>query len=325
MSADPTLQPICVIYGKGEFLRREAFNRLAKRELGDGDPAVNLRRFDGVSASCAEVLDEVRTYTLMGGRRVVVVDDADKFISANRERLERFAANPAESGCLILICGAFDARTRFYKAVKKTGEMVDCTPSQGQQLHSWLMSRSRDMHGKRLGHQAATSLREHAGSSQEGLDQELAKLSLYVGPRGEITSEDVEKLVGRYREQTVFAVMDAVADGNAKRALREWHQVLATDRAAAGRAIGGLAWAVRRMLEARARIDAGESLHAVARSVWTVPDVLARRMKRSTARQCEDQLLDLLSADLDSKTGLGHFAGAVEKFIVKHSMAASQR
>jgi len=235
MGTETELHPISVLSGKSAFLRREALDRVTRRELGDGDPAVNLRRFEGVDTSAAEVLDEVRTYTLMGGRRVVIVDGADKFITSHRDRLEKYAGSPADCGCLILICDAFDARTRFSKAVKKVGEIVDCKPANGRALATWLMNRCKGAYAKRLDHRAATCLQEHAGASQEGLDSELAKLAVYVGDRAEITSQDVELLVGRYREQTVFAVMDAVAEGDAARALREWHQVLSTDRAAAGR------------------------------------------------------------------------------------------
>lgn len=324
MSADSPFKPICVVYGKGRFLRREALHRIVERELAGGDRSVNLRRFDGAVATVAEVLDEVRTYTMTGGRRVVIVDDADAFIRVHRAALERFAAAPCDSGSVILVCDTFSAGTRLAKAVKKIGEAVDCKEARGRELIGWLMNRCSGVYGKRLGRAAAASLVEHAGGSQEGLDQELAKLSLYVGRRGDITSDDVEALVGRYREQKVFAVMDHVFDGEAGTALREWRQVLATDRAAAGRAIGGLGWAVRRMLDARKRLDAGESAYGLARACFTDADTLTRRMQGTTVADWEDQLLDLLDADLAAKTGLGTFASAVEKFIVKHGMAASQ-
>lgn len=316
-----TLKPICAIFGKSTYLRREALDRIIRRELDGGDPALDLQRVDGAQSEASAILDDVRTFSLLGGRRVVVVESADAFVTKFRAVLERFAANPSEAGCLVLVCNNFDGRTKLFKAVKKVGEVVECKPLQGRPLTQWIISRAKDPHGKRMGAAAAARLQEQAGSGQEGLDQEISKLSLYVGGRMEITPADVDAVVGHYREQTVFAVMDAVSEGNARTALQEWHQVLATDRAAGGRAVGGLAWGVRRMLGARRRFDAGESPHALARSFWTDPDIMARRLEHRTAAQREDQLLGLLDADLRTKTGASTFDSAVERFIVQSSCA----
>lgn len=321
MTGKRDLNPICVVYGKSSYLRRQALGGIVKRELAGGDPSLNLHRMEGAKADITQVLDDVRTFPMLGGRRVVIVDDADLFISKHRQILEQFTLSPADSGCLVLVCSSFDARTRFYKAVKKIGEAIECNPLRGRALISWLVSTARGAYQKGLAQQAAVRLCDHVGGSQDALDAELAKLALYVTPRSEITVEDVEAAVGHYREQTVFAVMDAIAVGDARTAIEEWQQVLATDRAAPGRAIGGLAWGVRKLLDTRRKLDQGTPIEALARESWTDVNVLAKRMQRTTVRQLEDQLTDLLHADLESKTGLGTVGTAVEKFIVKHSVA----
>jgi DNA polymerase III subunit delta len=314
--------PISVIFGQNTYLRREATERVILRELGDGDPALNLSLVDGREVDVTTVLDDVRTFSLLGGRRVVVVDEADKFISANRKPLEQFAKNPADSGCLVLVCNAFDKRTKFYKSVQQMGESIACEPMKTAALSRWIGETAKKTHGKRMDRQAVISLMQHAGESQESLANELTKLALYVGDRPEILPDDVEQLVGRYREQNVFAVMDAIADGDVETALNEWQQVISTDRSAVGRAIGGLAYSVRKLLDARRKLDSGTSIDVVARLLWTSPQVAAKRMKSATVRQREKQLLDLLAADLDVKTGMSSFNGAVEKFIVNQSLQA---
>lgn len=320
--ADPTTVPICVIYGPSVYGRREALRRVLDRELQGADESINLVRLDGGRIDAAQALDEVRTFSLMGGRRVVIVEDADVFVKKYRPVLERYAAAPADSGCLVLLCSNFDARTRLYKTVRKIGESIECKPVKGQALIAWLISTAKDGYGKRLGRQAAGRLQEHVGATQAMLDLELSKLACYVGDRAEITVDDVDSLVGHYREQTVFAVMDAIADGDAQTALCEWQQVLLTDRAAPGRAVAGLAWGVRRLLEARRLLDAGTPAFALAKRFWTDPDTLTRRLERATVPNLEDRLADLLQADLDSKTGLASVPEAVEKLIVRQSIAA---
>ena len=323
MSAQAAVKPICVIFGKNAYVRRQALERVIKRELAGGDPALSLSRIDGDKAELAQVLDDVRTFSMLGDRRVVVVDEADAFISKHRQTLERFASAPVESGCLVLICDNFDGRTRLYKTIKQIGELIECKPLGTRSLIPWLTSTARDVHGKRLGPQVAARLCEHVGASQEALDAELAKLALYAADRPEITTDDVSAVVGRYREQNVFAVMDAIAAGDTRTALEEWQRVLATDRAAPARAVGGLAWGLRRLIDARRRLDEGTPIEKLARENWTDVDVFRRRMQQADRGQLENRLADLLNADLESKTGLGTVERTVERFIVKHCAAAT--
>ena len=52
-----TLKPICAIYGKSTYLRRETLDRIIRRELDGGDPALDLRRVDGAQSEAADILD----------------------------------------------------------------------------------------------------------------------------------------------------------------------------------------------------------------------------------------------------------------------------
>lgn len=321
MAGKARLQFISVIHGKNAYARRQALERVIERELDGGDRGLNLIQIEGAQAEAAKVLDDVRTYSLLGDRRVVVVRDGDKFMgrAENRSALEKYLESGCETGCLILVCEGLDKRTRFAKVVGSAGEVIECAELKGKALSGWICETARGVYGKRMGYQAAARLMDNAGTGQEGLDSELAKLSLFVGNRGEIGVDDVDTLVGTYREENVFAVMDAIAAGDAPTAIAQWQQVLMTDRAAPGRAIGGLAYGVRRLIEARWAYDQGGSPATLARQFWMRPDEFERRMKRFSAERLTQLLRDLLSADVRTKTGLGNVGREIERFIVKHS------
>lgn len=311
----------CVIHGPNAFARREALARIVERELGGGDPALNLVRIPGDGADCSSVLDDVRTMCMLGGRRVVVVEDADDFISRNREALERYAGSASDEGCLILICSTFPGTTRLAKRLHEVGETVKCEPLPSPAVSGWVVTRAREAYGKRLSRDAAAMLCEHAGRSQETLDAELSKLAIYVGLRESMDAKDVDALVAPYREHNIFPVMDAIADGDAVKAFSEWQRVVATDRAAPVRAIGGLAWALRKLTDQRRRLERGESIQSIGRGSFGSPDALLRRLKRYTMERLENQLCDLARIDLESKTGLGTVDSAIEKFIIRHAGA----
>ncbi len=313
-------RPVYVVYGPDAYLRTQAVHTIIRDELGSDDVGLGPARLDGGSADLAQVLDEVRTFSLLGNRRLVIVEDADGFITRYRQALEAYCEAPSDCGCLVLVCDSFDARTRLFKAVQRVGQTIKCESLRGRAVVGWILDRARTAYAKQLNPDAATRLRELTGDNLGVLDSELSKLALYVGKRETVVPADVEALVGNNREENVFAVLDAMAEGNAGRALQHWEQVLATDRAAPGRAIGGLAWGVRRLLQAKQALAAGTPMTQLARQFFTEPAVLKQRLDRVSTEQLEQRLMDLLQADVDSKTGFSPVDSSVEKFIVKHTV-----
>ena len=312
------IAPVCAVVGTDHFLRQEAIERLLA-EVAEALDEVGPSRFDGESAALADVLDEVRTLSLLGGKRVVIVEDADAFITAHRQHLERYCDNPSPGGALILACARMPRNTKLYRIISEKGQVITCEAPARRALPSWLSTRARSVYGKQLEPAAAGLLQEHVGDALGLLDAELAKLSAYVGERPNITSGDVDALVGHQREEKVFGVTDAMASGNPARALELWEQVLATDRAAPARALAGLAWGVRRLLEARRDLQRGVSIYEVAKKLYTDPASAQRRLERVSVEALEAQLDDLLAADVALKTGGTTVGIAVEKFIVTHS------
>jgi DNA polymerase-3 subunit delta len=183
----------------------------------------------------------------------------------------------------------------------------------------WAADRAKATYGKRLGQSAAYRLREHIGDSPGAMDAELAKLSSYVGERGEITTDDIAALTGQLREEKSFAVLDAIASGDAGSALGLWAQTLATDKAAPALAIGGLSFGLRRLLEARVEYDSGVHVGTLARKLFTSPDIAEQRLRRCNPEMLREMQRDLLAVDLAVKTGGSTVGIAIEKFIVTHT------
>jgi len=313
---------VYAVVGQDRLLRNDAVGTILAQLENEIDE-LGPTRLDGSEANLAEVLDEVRTFSLLGSRRMVIVDDADPFITEHRQALERYCADPWEGNSLLLLCGSLPRNTRLYKIIAGHGQVIPCDPPKPKALVAWVRDRSRNKHGKRLSADAAQRLREQVGDTLGLLDAELAKLATFVGDRPDITSTDIEALTGHHREEKVFAIIDAVSSGDTSAALEQWEQVLATDRAAPARAIGGLAWAVRGLLEARPKWVQGADLYELSRRLYVDTDVLQRRLERLSVPRLEQFQRDLLAADLECKTGVSKVELAVEKLIVKNSTGAA--
>ena len=92
--------PILAMYGPERFFRTEILKRIPGIS-GDSDEG-SLTRLAGATAELRSVLAELRTVSMFGESRILLIEDADPFVSANRAALEKicsvsgtqFAADP---------------------------------------------------------------------------------------------------------------------------------------------------------------------------------------------------------------------------------------
>ena len=119
------VHPVYAVVGNDRLMRNDALGDIL-RDLPGEVEEFPPTRVDGADADLVEVLDEVRTPSLLGDHRVVIVDDADSFISAGRQALERYCSNPSDGGSLILLCNTLARNTRLYKIVSSGGKVVPC-------------------------------------------------------------------------------------------------------------------------------------------------------------------------------------------------------
>jgi DNA polymerase-3 subunit delta len=221
--------PVCVAFGDEPFLRRLVVAALQDEVLGAGDADFSLVRFDGASAAWRSVSDELATMAMFGGgRRLVVVDDADEFVSEHRSALEDYVAQPRKASVLVLCPKTWAANTRLYKAVDQSGLQIECkAPSEGK-IVKFLVDRAKKVYRATLPAAAAEMLVEMVGPELGLLDQQLATLALLVPPGEPITTELVDRHVGSFRAKTAWDMLDAAALGNAAAALGQLERLLST-------------------------------------------------------------------------------------------------
>ncbi|MEX0938563.1 MAG: DNA polymerase III subunit delta [Pirellulales bacterium] len=221
---------ICVVFGDERFLKQEVLAEVRRAvlevESGEGDFA--LSRYVGDDAELRDVLDALSTRALFGGgRRLVIVDEADGFVKKYRPALEDYVARPATGGVLVLDVTTWPKNTRLYKSLAAGGHLqVHCEVPSAARLAKWLRSRAQKRHECKLEPAAAEMLVETAESDVGLLDQELARLSLLVSPDEPITAELVRTSVGNWRSRTAWDMIDAAAEGNAAEALRQLDRLL---------------------------------------------------------------------------------------------------
>jgi DNA polymerase-3 subunit delta len=228
--AKPANHPVtslCVVFGDEPFLTRQVAASLRAEVLGEEDAEFSLSTFEGAKAELRDVLEDLATIAMFGGgRRLVVVEEADPFITRYRAELEDLAAAPAGNGILVLMPKSFPANTRFYKAVAASGLVISATAPPAGKLARWIATWAKQAHHVKITSSAAEMLVELVGPELGLLDQELAKMALSVGDESQITPELVQRMVGSWRAKTTWEMLDAALDGKVPDALSQLDRLL---------------------------------------------------------------------------------------------------
>src|SRR5688572_8362517 len=202
-------KPVYALVGDDSFLQLQ---ELARITASVGKDAQRMD-YDGESAQLAEVLDELRCYSMFGGgcAKLVVVRNADAFVTKFRESLEGYVAAPSDSGTLVLRLSSLPSNTRVSKLIAKAGEIVPCEPP--KDLARWAVDRAKSFHKVQLATDAARMLADLIGDDLGRLDTEIAKLAIQ-SDNGKITADTVASNVAFTREREMWDLTNAVAAGN---------------------------------------------------------------------------------------------------------------
>jgi DNA polymerase-3 subunit delta len=221
------LKPIYVLYGDDPFLRRESLREIRARVLPGPDAEASTTRLSGETARLAAVLDELFTLPFFAKTRLVIVEAADPFVTAHRKELEEYAQHPATSGVLAITVKLWPSNTRLAKAVDQIGLAIECKGPHEKTLLPWLLHVAESRCQVALDRDAAALLIELVGPDVGLLVAELEKLAVYVGSRRKIHRDDVARVVGAGRIETVWKMTEAATTGRGSLALEHLDGLLA--------------------------------------------------------------------------------------------------
>jgi DNA polymerase-3 subunit delta len=218
--AKSSARPVYAVFGDDAFLRRETLEAIKRAILqGTADDNLAVSRFSGEQASLADVLDEVRTLPFLARCRVVIVEGADPFVTAHRKELETYVERPSPSGVLVLSAKTWPASTKLAKLVEKVGLSIECKGPQERVLAPWLVQLARSRCQAQLDDDAARLLVELVGPEAGLLVSEVEKLAVYVADRSKIRRDDVARMVGDGRIESIWKTLDAATTGRGDLAL----------------------------------------------------------------------------------------------------------
>jgi len=225
----PTLDPrvqLTLLYGDAPFLIDREARAFVNAILPPEDQAYGLTVTDLDVAPVADALADLRTGSLLGGTRVLLLD---KLHALKAEEAKAVAHRVADlpPATFVVMTYLYTKRptkkglpvtAALAKVIEAKGQSAEFITPYERELAPWAIEEARRL-GKRLDPPAAEMLVGLTGRDHGALASELAKLATYVGEADRIGVADVSEVAVKSAEATSFDLVDAIAEGNAAKAL----------------------------------------------------------------------------------------------------------
>lgn len=178
------------------------------------------------------------------------------------DRLERLIAGgmPQENS-LILTAETADRRKRLFKAIATHGRILLFPKVKGEarleRTVQTLAAERLAREGKRLSAAAWSAIGQKTGFDLRESLGAVEKLITYAGQSSRIEAEDVEALIGRTKEDTVFVLTGALSERNLSLAIRSLRSLLLDQGEPALRVFAMIAREIRLLFQAHLLIASG--------------------------------------------------------------------
>jgi len=346
-SAAPDGQPVVtLLFGDDHQALHDRMEALAA-QMGDPSLAdMNISRMDGAETSTRE--EDVRTaaYTLpfLTARRMVILNNPVNLMrsESGKQKFLQTLSNLPDSTAMVLVqddtwipSGNQRGWKNLYEYkdhgkvkihpllewAREAGDKVKmeiCRLPALNAMPGWIANEVKRQNG-RMTPQAATALAGIVGSDTGQARQEITKLLSYVDYKRPVEPEDVHELTAPGGQADVFVMVDALAMGDSRQALRQLGRLLEEQDAIS---LFGMMVRQYRLIQMakEARENGVTSDEAVGRLLGTAPFPAqkalnqARRYSFERLSQIYQRLLEI---DRMSKTGQMDLEVALQTFVVE--------
>jgi len=305
----PELKPVYLIHGDdhGAVAERRAGLR-ALAERGEGGAAA-AEVLEGEEATPAGTAATLATMTLAVGRRVIIVEGAERWRQADVEAhlAPALAQMPPET--TLAVFAREEARAKapaaLHDAVKKAGgQIVTQMTVKPWELPKWVREQAGRL-GLTLDAAAAKALVAQVGERQQRLLRELEKLELEGDGARTVGVEEVERRAAQSAEWRAYALADALVAGDSAAVSVTYLRLRQQ-----GERLSGLTYLIasrlRESLAISLRLASGEPAAEIKRGLRMpsrAADRLIADVSRAEPERFRRALATMARLELDSRGG----------------------
>lgn len=330
---------VYAVDGEERLLVDEAVKKLKEHSLPRSARDFNFDQLSARSAGATRIVEAAQMLPAFAPRRLVLVQHAELLDTDDGEEAEGEAAKkrrekkgqelkilldylerPCPTTVLVLVAEKFDARTKLYKALQRAGVTLRFARPKPKEVPDLIRRRARST-GVAIEDPAIRALADSVGADTTAAFQALELLSLYVGPDAKraITAADVETLISETREESIFALADAIGKQDRASALKGLHGMLSISREHPLRILAMIARHWRNLARARSLLDAGMPRDELGAAVGIPPflvDGLLGQARRQPVTAFVRGLEAIAATDRELKGGPLNNLRAMERLVL---------
>ncbi len=314
--------PCYLIYGEEAYLRFQNRDKIMTA-LGMDESSMNFNRFEGERADPQEIIGMAETMPFLAERRAILVENSGFFKSGSPE-LAAYLKNQSDTCVIVFIEKEVDKRKDIYKALSGKGFEMECVTQSDSSLMTWIKNKF-SAEGKTISPRAQAFFLDRVGTDMSNIASEIEKLVCYCMDRNEVTEQDIEAVSANYLTGRIFAMTDAIAEKNQKKAMDLYYDLLALKEPPA-KILSLITRQFNLMLQVKELSERGRSNNEIAAAVKLQPfivDKYKRWGRTYTMRQLEDALEMCAESDTAVKSGKLDYIISVEMVIVKSTRAGA--
>jgi len=264
----PDRKPIYFFCGEEEFFL-DKLQHAAEELIPPEHRDFNFDLIYARDKTPEQVLGIARSFPMMAEHRLVIVRD---FLSLNVSSYTQtgtggglddflpYFEQPNTNTILVL----FDSRkpsgrTKLGIAIKesKYTQLFEFKEVPDYRLPDWIIQWAKDHHDKTIEPAAAQMLAQYVGSNLQLLSTEIDKVCTFVDTSDSVNESHVKKIIGLYREYSVFELKDALISRNLDESLFIAEQMLQHSKTDTGEVIRSVGffynmfsniWQIRRLI-----------------------------------------------------------------------------
>lgn len=217
--------PVYLVRGEDPTLVSQALSTLLA-ELSGGDELAVETMADDVDAGA--VVEALRTPSLLGDHRVVVVREAGRFSAGQADELVSYLGEPTSGSTVVLVAGGGTMSRKLSDAARKHGHIVEAGVSSranAKERSQWFADQVAASPVK-LTASASKRLAAHLGEEMGRLATLLAGLAAAYGEGATVDEDELEPFLGQAGGVAPWDLTDAIDRGDTQAAVAALHRML---------------------------------------------------------------------------------------------------
>ena len=234
------LSSLYLFWGTEHYLMENTLATIRDQMINPSFLDLNYQVMDGREIRVDEIINACETLPFMDETKVVLVRELECFSTKRKniteeeeERLIGYLSNiPSNTLLIFSVSEGIDKRRKIVKEIGKFGKTVEFDRLTEKDIHKWV-TKTFNKHKKKIGQGEIGALLDLIGYSDRNatktlkdMENEIIKLSNYVGERNEITKQDIELLAPRTIENDIFRLVESIGEKNGDEALQILNDML---------------------------------------------------------------------------------------------------